>query len=112
MAGTRSTRGHVGISRIKLTLVQCESGRDRKLIPISSCTIYKIEYIIGLPKPHHVKEVFEGSSGLLAGLKQGQIWIDHSTTDHEQNKVISFWKIFENSNPNGLNDYRQNLKWP
>ena len=90
----------------KLTLVYYESGRDSKLIPIFSCTIQKIEYIIGLPKPHHVKEVFEGSAGLLAGLKQGQIWIDHSTTDHEQNKVISFWKIFENSNPNGLNaDY-------
>ena len=61
--------------------------------------------ILGLPKPHHVKEVFEGSAGLLAGLKQGQIWIDHSTTDHEQNKVniqILFFNIFKNSNRSRL----------
>ena len=32
----------------------------------------------GLPMPHHVKQVFEG--GLLEGLTDGKIWIDHSTT--------------------------------
>ena len=26
----------------------------------------------------------QGDSGLLAGLEEGKIWIDHSTTDYEQ----------------------------
>ena len=34
--------------------------------------------------PAHVKEVFEGNDGLLAGLNAGKIWIDHSTTDFKQ----------------------------
>ena len=38
----------------------------------------------GLPMPQHVKAVFEGDDGLLEGLKDGKIWIDHSTTDYEQ----------------------------
>ena len=46
--------------------------------------------------------MFEGGSGLLAGMSEGkvsienlpnsdqkQVWIDHSTTDHEQNKVFA-----------------------
>lgn len=45
--------------------------------------------VTGLPKPIHVKQVFEGDSGLLAGLSEGKVWIDHSTTDHEQNKVFT-----------------------
>ena len=40
-----------------------------------------------LPMPPHVKAVFEGEAGLLAGLGPDKVWIDHSTTDHEQNKV-------------------------
>merc|ERR1711997_1348431 len=45
--------------------------------------------ISGLPKPPHVKEMFSGSDGLLAGMCDGKIWIDHSTTDHQQNKVFT-----------------------
>jgi len=45
--------------------------------------------ITGLPKPPHVKQMFEGDDGLLAGMSEGKIWIDHSTTDHEQNKVFT-----------------------
>lgn len=37
-----------------------------------------------LPMPPHVKAVFEGDSGLLAGMSEGKVWIDHSTTDYEQ----------------------------
>merc|ERR1712179_776723 len=37
-----------------------------------------------LPMPQHVKAVFEGEEGLLAGLTEGKVWIDHSTTDYEQ----------------------------
>ena len=33
--------------------------------------------------------MFEGDDGLLAGMSEGKIWIDHSTTDHEQNKVFT-----------------------
>merc|ERR1711936_680270 len=45
--------------------------------------------ISGLPKPPHVKEMFDGSDGLLAGMSEGKIWIDHSTTDHQQNKIFT-----------------------
>ena len=32
--------------------------------------------------------MFDGDSdGLIHGIKENAIWIDHSTTDHEQNKV-------------------------
>ena len=37
-----------------------------------------------LPMPPHVKAVFEGEAGLLAGLGPDKVWIDHSTTDYEQ----------------------------
>ena len=42
----------------------------------------------GLPMPHHVKAVFEGETGLLEGLSEGKIWIDHSTTDCEQTEEM------------------------
>merc|ERR1711962_832177 len=45
--------------------------------------------VTGLPKPPHVKAMFEGDSGLLAGMGEGKVWIDDSTTDHEQNKVFT-----------------------
>merc|ERR1711997_1214799 len=45
--------------------------------------------ISGLPKPPHVKEMFDGPDGLLAGMSEGKIWIDHSTTDHQQNKIFT-----------------------
>jgi 3-hydroxyisobutyrate dehydrogenase len=41
-----------------------------------------------LPMPHNVKAVFEGESGLLAGL-QGKDWVDHSTTDYEQTEEMN-----------------------
>ena len=40
--------------------------------------------LLGLPKPANVKAVFEGEDGLLEGLSEGKIWVDHSTTDYEQ----------------------------
>ncbi|KAL7637070.1 UNVERIFIED_CONTAM: hypothetical protein RMT77_012828 [Armadillidium vulgare] len=40
--------------------------------------------ITGLPKPGNVMEAAEGSQGILEGLSEGKIWIDHSTTDFEQ----------------------------
>ena len=41
--------------------------------------------ITGLPKPPNVIAAFEGNDGLLAGFKEGSVWIDHSTTDYGQN---------------------------
>ena len=38
--------------------------------------------------PHHVRAVFEGESGLLEGLTDGKVWIDHSTTDYEQTEEM------------------------
>ncbi|XP_023325846.1 3-hydroxyisobutyrate dehydrogenase, mitochondrial [Eurytemora carolleeae] len=69
----------------------CQGYPDTVKVVGSPAEVAQLSDVVvsGLPKPHHVKEVFEGSSGLLAGLKQGQIWIDHSTTDHEQNKVFT-----------------------
>ena len=47
---------------------------------------------------HSCDEMLQGDSGLLAGLSEGKIWIDHSTTDYEQvgfyNSII---KEFKNS---------------
>ena len=37
-----------------------------------------------LPAPPHVKQVMTGEDGVLAGLRSGGVWIDHSTTDYEQ----------------------------
>jgi len=42
-----------------------------------------------LPMPQHVKAVFEGETGILAGLGDGKIWIDHSTTDYEQTEDMN-----------------------
>ncbi|XP_047479746.1 L-threonate dehydrogenase-like [Penaeus chinensis] len=38
----------------------------------------------GLPRPPNVKAAAEGPDGILAGLSEGKVWIDHSTTDYEQ----------------------------
>ena len=46
--------------------------------------------ITGLPKPPNVKDAFNGPDGMLAGMKKGSVWIDHSTTDYGQN--IEFQK--------------------
>ena len=40
----------------------------------------------GLPKPPHVKAAFEGPDGILAGMGDGKVWVDHSTTDFNQSK--------------------------
>ena len=37
-----------------------------------------------LPAPPHVKQVLTGKDGVLAGLRSGGVWIDHSTTDYQQ----------------------------
>ena len=34
--------------------------------------------------PPHVKAAFEGRDGILQGLTEGKVWIDHSTTDYNQ----------------------------
>ena len=39
--------------------------------------------ITALPKPHHVTAAMQGDDGILAGLRKGSIWIEHSTTDFE-----------------------------
>jgi 3-hydroxyisobutyrate dehydrogenase-like beta-hydroxyacid dehydrogenase len=50
--------------------------------------------ILALPKPPDVLKAFEGEDGFLAGLSKGKIWIDHSTTDYEQNENMNE-KVFE-----------------
>lgn len=42
-------------------------------------------FFTGLPKPPNVLEAAMGPNGILEGLKENGIWIDHSTTDYEQN---------------------------
>ena len=39
--------------------------------------------ITALPRPENVSAAFEAESGILAGLKPGTTWIEHSTTDFE-----------------------------
>jgi len=46
-----------------------------------------------LPMPGNVKAVFEGSTGLLAGLERGKVWVDHSTTDYEQTEEMNKYVI-------------------
>ena len=63
------------------------------LHPIASSPKALIEDVdivfTALPMPPHVKSVFEGETGLLAGLSEGKIWIDHSTTDYEQTEDMN-----------------------
>ena len=40
--------------------------------------------VSGLPKPPDVRRVFEGADGILAGAREGTVWIDHSTSDFGQ----------------------------
>ena len=37
-----------------------------------------------LPAPPHVRDVMTGDNGVLAGLRAGGVWIDHTTTDYQQ----------------------------
>ena len=39
--------------------------------------------ITALPRPEHVTAAFHGDDGILAGLRDGATWIEHSTTDFE-----------------------------
>jgi len=41
--------------------------------------------VSGLPKPPDVYKAATGPDGILEGLQKGSIWIDHSTTDYNQN---------------------------
>merc|ERR1711968_184947 len=44
--------------------------------------------ITALPRPEHVTAAFHGDSGILAGLKPGATWIEHSTTDFENTEKV------------------------
>ena len=48
-----------------------------------------MKFFLGLPHPINVKEAFCGKDGIYEGLKIGAVWIDHSTTDYEQNKFFA-----------------------
>ena len=50
--------------------------------------IWFIKCFIGLPKPPDVLKAATGPDGILEGLVNGGIWIDHSTTDYEQNLMF------------------------
>ena len=41
-----------------------------------------------MPKPPDVLKAATGPDGILEGLVNGGIWIDHSTTDYEQNLMF------------------------
>ena len=42
-----------------------------------------------LPRPEHVTAAFlSGDDGILAGMRPGSIWIEHSTTDFENTNRI------------------------
>ncbi|XP_037068980.1 2-hydroxy-3-oxopropionate reductase-like [Pollicipes pollicipes] len=57
-------------------------------IPRATCSRQVAEQsdvvITCLPKPAHVEASYSGADGLLAGLRPGAVWIDHSTTDYQQ----------------------------
>ena len=45
--------------------------------------------ITALPRPEHVTAAFlSGDDGILAGMRPGSIWIEHSTTDFENTNRI------------------------
>lgn len=44
--------------------------------------------ITALPRPEHVTAAFSGDDGILAGMRPGATWIEHSTTDFENTAVI------------------------
>ena len=46
---------------------------------------------LALPKPPDVKVCFEGDAGLLSGLSQDKIWIDHSTTGKSKLLTSNYW---------------------
>jgi 3-hydroxyisobutyrate dehydrogenase len=47
--------------------------------------------ITALPRPEHVTAAFHGTNGedgILAGLRSGATWIEHSTTDFENTAIV------------------------
>ena len=44
--------------------------------------------ITALPRPEHVTAAFAGDNGILAGLRPGATWIEHSTTDFENTALV------------------------
>lgn len=44
--------------------------------------------ITALPRPEHVTAAFSGETGILAGLRKGSTWIEHSTTDFVNTEKI------------------------
>ena len=44
--------------------------------------------ITALPAPQHVTAAFAGDDGILAGIRPGATWIEHSTTDFENTDVV------------------------
>jgi len=70
---------------------RCTEFKDIASLPDSpKCLAQQVDVVFtALPMPPHVKSVFEGDSGLLSGLSQGKIWIDHSTTDYEQTEEMN-----------------------
>ena len=48
--------------------------------------------VTGLPKPPDVRRVFEGAEGLLAGMAEGKVWIDHTTTDFGQGWMVAIFQ--------------------
>ena len=44
--------------------------------------------ITALPRPENVTAAFHGADGILAGLRPGATWIEHSTTDFENTAKV------------------------
>jgi 3-hydroxyisobutyrate dehydrogenase len=44
--------------------------------------------ITALPRPEHVTAAFDGDDGILAGMRPGATWIEHSTTDFENTAKV------------------------
>ena len=44
--------------------------------------------VTALPAPQHVTAAFAGRDGILAGLRPGATWIEHSTTDFENTDLV------------------------
>lgn len=44
--------------------------------------------ITALPRPEHVTAAFHGEHGILAGMRPGSTWIEHSTTDFENTAKV------------------------
>ena len=61
-------------------------GRDPPLGPRTPRELATMCDVVmtALPAPPHVKQVLTGEDGVLAGLRSGGVWIDHSTTDYQQ----------------------------